>query len=101
MCKCVQVCSKLIVIVGDMRVKSAESGCEKKRGEQSRSEERKITIGNKSRRAGTGGRCMDFLRAILCANSKRDDNQRLLLLIMTVGRYGKGEAAGSQAGDCR
>ena len=36
-----------------------------KRGEQSRSEERKITIGNKSRRAGTGGRCMDFLRAIL------------------------------------
>ena len=72
-----------------------------KRGEQSRSEERKITIGNKSRRAGTGGRCMDFLRAILCANSKRDDNQRLLLLIMTVGRYGKGEAAGSQAGDCR
>ena len=72
-----------------------------KRGEQSRSEERKITIGNKSRRAGTGGRCMDFLRAILCANSKRDDNQRLLLLIMTVGRYRKGEAAGSQAGDCR
>ena len=36
-----------------------------KRGEQSRSAERKITIGNKSRRAGTGGRCMDFLRAIL------------------------------------
>ena len=76
-----------------------------KRGElckQSRAAERKITIGKtESRRAGTGGRCMDFLRAILCANSKRDDNQRLLLLIMTVGRYRKGEAAGSQAGDCR
>ena len=76
-----------------------------KRGElckQSRAAERKITIGQtESRRAGTGGRCMDFLRAILCANSKRDDNQRLLLLIMTVGRYRKGEAAGSQAGDCR
>ena len=39
--------------------------------------------------------------AMVCANSKRDDNQRLLLLIMTVGRYRKGEAAGSQAGDCR
>ena len=63
MCKCVQVCSKLIVIVGDMRVKSA------KRGElckQSRAAERKIAIGKtESRRAGTGGRCMDFLRAIL------------------------------------
>ena len=60
MCKCVQVCSKLIVIVGEMRGKSAESG-----GEQSAAE-RKITIGKtESRRAGTGGRCMDFLRAIL------------------------------------
>ena len=40
-----------------------------KRGElckQSRAAERKITIGKtESRRAGTGGRCMDFLRAIL------------------------------------
>eukprot|EP01048_Picozoa_sp_COSAG05_P012486 COSAG05_NODE_1251_length_5381_cov_82.840591_8_plen_83_part_00 len=33
---------------------------------QSRAVERKITIGKtESRRAGTGGRCMDFLRAIL------------------------------------
>ena len=57
---------------------------------QSRAPERIITIGKtESRRAGTGGRCMDFLRAILCANSKRDDNQRLLLLIMTVGSIGR------------
>ena len=47
------------------------------------------------------GRKGEGCMAMVCANSKRDDNQRLLLPIMTVGRYGKGEAAGSQAGDCR
>ena len=47
------------------------------------------------------GRKGEGCMAMVCANSKRDDNQRLLLLIMTVGRYRKGEAAGSQAGDCR
>ena len=47
------------------------------------------------------GRKGEGCMAMVCANSKRDDNQRLLLLIMTVGRYRKAEAAGSQAGDCR
>eukprot|EP01048_Picozoa_sp_COSAG05_P012485 COSAG05_NODE_1251_length_5381_cov_82.840591_7_plen_67_part_00 len=46
------------------------------------------------------GRKGEGCMALVCANSKRDDNQQQLLPIRTVGRYRKGEAAGSQAGDC-
>ena len=62
MCKCVQVRSKLIVIVGEMRGKWMRTQEEA----NNQATERKLTIGKtESRRAGTGGRCMDFLRAIL------------------------------------
>ena len=35
------------------------------------------------------GRKGEGCMAMVCANSKRDDNQRLLLLIMTVGSIGR------------